>query len=156
MIETWWAQVEPGAQFVRTPLSGGWGNPQLRGEFKASGDLMTKANRWPFCVEVKRREAWTWERLRAGKRSPVLKWWRQAVKQAEEMGAIPMLWFRRNREPWYVMIPVEDDGKLLNLANELAAKFNTNNLFFLNMSPHVCVLPASVLLQMNPIEMALP
>ena len=105
LIKAWWGQLEPKADFIRTPLSGGWGGPTQRAGFKASGDLMTTAERFPFTVEVKRREAWSMDRLLAGSRSPVWGWWRQAQTQGVEMSATPMLWIRRSREPWRVLVP---------------------------------------------------
>lgn len=104
LARAWWRRLEPDCDFVRTPLSGGWGGPQLRAEFQASGDLMTTAERWPFGVEVKRREGWTEERLRAGKPSPVWEWWLQTQRAATEMRKEPMLWIRKNRQPWRVML----------------------------------------------------
>lgn len=106
IIEHWWQPFEPEAHFVRTPLSGGWGGPSLRGTFGAAGDLMTTSKTFPFAVEVKRREGWTWGRLLKGKPSPVWDWWLQAQVQGEEMQKIPMLWLRKNREPaWHIMLP---------------------------------------------------
>ncbi|MCH7846220.1 MAG: DUF91 domain-containing protein [Acidobacteria bacterium] len=55
MLQPWWQKIERSCAFVRTPVSGGWGGPSLRSEFRASGDLMTTAKLWPFAVEVKRR-----------------------------------------------------------------------------------------------------
>lgn len=107
LLAEWWGKVEPGCQFARTPGSGGWGNPELRAGFKISGDLMTTAKRFPFSVEVKRREGWTWARLIAGKPSPVWEWWRQAQTQAREMACEPLLLFRHNRESWWAMLPAE-------------------------------------------------
>jgi len=104
LIQPWWQTIEPTCTFVRTPLSGGWGGRETRAGFKASGDLMTTAAKFPFTVEVKRRESWTLERLLAGKASPVWEWWRQSIGQAEEMLVNPMLWVRRNREPWRVIL----------------------------------------------------
>jgi hypothetical protein len=106
IIEPWWNVVEPG-KFVRTPLSGGWGTADTRAGFRASGDLMTTAPRFPFTVEVKRRESWTLERLLLGRPSPVWEWWRQAQKQGEESNLVPLLWFRKSRQPWRVMLPYE-------------------------------------------------
>lgn len=100
----WWGAVEPG-EFVRTPLSGGWGGVQTRAGFRASGDLMTTAPRFPFSVEVKRREGWSLPVLIAGRKSPVWGWWGQAIGQAKEMTCTPLLIFRKNREPWRVLIP---------------------------------------------------
>lgn len=103
-FKAWWSPLEP-SEFVRTPLSGGWGGKDLRAGFRASGDIMTTAPRFPFTVEVKRREGWAWKPLIAGKKSPVWGWWEQAVGQAKEMGGIPLLIFRKNREEWNLMLP---------------------------------------------------
>lgn len=107
LLRQWWSDVEPEAEWARTPLSGGWGGASARAGFRASGDLMTTAVRFPFTVEVKRREGWAWSTLIAGKRSPVWGWWKQAQTQAAEMKVEPMLWFRRNRQPWRVLIREE-------------------------------------------------
>lgn len=111
ILEPWWATWEPTARdgkpirFVRTPLSGGWGGPDIRGSFRAAGDLMTTAEKFPFAVEVKRREGWQWLPMLRGRRSPIWGYWRQAIAQAREMSCVPMLWFRKNREPWWVLLP---------------------------------------------------
>lgn len=102
--ENWWGQLEPGCLFVRTPSSGGWSGPQVRAEFRAGGDLMTTAQRFPFCVEIKRREKWSWATLLAGKPSPIWDWWEQTVIAAAEMQGLPILWFRKSREPWHVLL----------------------------------------------------
>ena len=106
LLQDWWRRLEPGCEFVRTPGSGGWGKPSVRSGFRASGDLMTTAQQFPFVVEVKRREQWNLERFHAGKPSPVHEWFRQAERQASEMLAIPMLWIRHSREPWRVVLPI--------------------------------------------------
>jgi hypothetical protein len=110
LLQAWWAQLEPDCIFVSTPLSGGWGGPQHRAGFNASGDLMTTAARFPFCVEVKRREAVDIRRLwlttKAHEKSPVHKWWAQTVKAALEVKLTPMLVFRKNRGQWWVALPV--------------------------------------------------
>lgn len=103
-LKTWWSTFEV-AEFVRTPLSGGWGGKDLRAGFRASGDVMTTSVRFPFTIEIKRREGWAWKTLREGRKSPVWGYWRQAVGQAKEMGGTPLLIFRRNREPWFVLLP---------------------------------------------------
>lgn len=101
----WWGQLEPGCKFASTPGSGGWSTAQMRAAFRVAGDLSTTALRWPFTVEVKRREGWDEGRLLAGRKSPVWGWWGQACKAAAEEGKQPMLWMRRSREPWSVMLP---------------------------------------------------
>lgn len=107
MVAAWWAAVEPGCEFRSTPSSGGWATPQLRGHFKVAGDLTTTAKRWPFTVEVKRREAWNFANVSRGKASPVWSWWRQACKAADEESRVPILFLRKNsRTPeWFVILP---------------------------------------------------
>lgn len=104
LCEEWWRRLEPVCEFVRTPLSGGWSTATVREHFKAAGDLMTTALWWPWCVEVKRREAWDPENVIRGLRSPVWAWWAQACTDAETAKRRPMLWLRRNREGWWVML----------------------------------------------------
>lgn len=104
LLQAWWATVEPECLFAKTPLSGGWGSPKMRAGFKASGDLSTTAALFPFTVEVKRREAWAWKNFERGFKSPVWGWWSQAQVQAAEMGLEPMMWFRRNRGSWFVLM----------------------------------------------------
>lgn len=105
LCAAWWSAVEPGCQFASTPGSGGWSTAKMRAAFNVAGDLSTTAKRWPFTVEVKRREGWRDGPLLAGKASPVWGWWAQACKAAAEEQRWPMLWLRRSREPWRVMLP---------------------------------------------------
>jgi hypothetical protein len=65
---------------------------------------MTTAKRFPFAVEIKFRENWDLNNILLGKASPVWKWWWQCQDAATEMGKEPLLWLRRSREPWYVML----------------------------------------------------
>ncbi len=107
LLRAWWDPLEPGCIFKRTPGSGGWSSPQARAEFRTSGDLVTTARRFRFCVEVKRREQWSDATLLAGRKSPVWKWWKQACKAALESGGdTPLLIFRRSRRPWMAMVSV--------------------------------------------------
>jgi hypothetical protein len=117
LLEGWWRQLEPGCRFVRTPSSGGWhgrNGADIRAGFRASGDLMTTAEDFPFVVEVKRREGWSLERFTAGRPSPVWGWWDQACLQAAEQRSEPLLWIRHNREPWRIVMR-EDLGRSLKL-----------------------------------------
>lgn len=115
ILQKWWRQLEPDCDFRRTPSSGGWlgkDGVDVRAHFKACGDIMTTAEKWPFTVEVKRREVWVVDRLFKGKKSPVWEWWRQALEQADEEGGVAMLWARKNQYrpgqpafPWFVILP---------------------------------------------------
>jgi hypothetical protein len=119
LIQTWWRQLEPKCQYIRTPSSGGWSTPEIRSAFNAAGDLMTDAKRWPFSVEVKRREGWNLRNFVLGKRSPAWSWWRQCQHAAVEMDAAPMLWLRQSRSPWIVVVPSVLAGHTSTLAPDV-------------------------------------
>ena len=84
--------------------------PKVRAEFKAASDIMTTAARFPWCVEVKRREGWSWTTLMSNRPSPIWKWWEQSKKDARVVALAPMLWFRHNREPWAIVLQDEPAG----------------------------------------------
>lgn len=105
LLEALWGQFEPGAKFVRTPKSGGWGTPVLRGEFQTAGDLVTTSPTFPFGVEVKRREGWVLKNVLAGRQSPIWAWWEQATIAAAEMKKAPILFLKKSRESWRVIVP---------------------------------------------------
>ena len=109
LLADWWHPVEKNCEFKPTPLSGGWGGRDggvhVRAHFKASGDLMTTAVRFPFTVEVKHRQSWSMRNLIAGRPTPVWDWWLQAERQAAEESGLAMLWFRKNNVPWMVAMP---------------------------------------------------
>ena len=105
LLAGWWSKVEPDAIWKRTPLSGGWADAGAHAGFNASGDLMTTAVHFPFCVEVKKREAWSVDAfMKNPKKSPVMAWWDQAIVQANEMNKLPLLIFAKNRQPWRVLL----------------------------------------------------
>lgn len=147
LLERWWGQVEPGCRFVRVPMSGGWGTPTLRPDFKASGDIATNASRFPFTVEVKRREGWSWERLVACRPSPVWGWWRQAQAQAGECGLEPLLWFRRNRERARVMVRSEVGVRFPEV---VAHTFAVGSLLSLDVGWTPLILSADGMLGLDP------
>jgi hypothetical protein len=105
LLQDWWRQLEPDAIFRRTPSSGGWARGDVaKLAFETAGDLTTTAVRFPFCVEVKRREAFDTDNFLKGRASPVWNWWLQAQTQGAEQDGEPMLWLRRNHEPWMVLL----------------------------------------------------
>ena len=100
LLQVWWRQVEPDVEIVRTPGSGGW---QYGPEFDACCDLM--ANKpFPWGVEVKRRERWDLNNLLKGKKTPPWRWWKKCQSDAERVSKEPVMWFRQNRRPWFVML----------------------------------------------------
>lgn len=115
IVQAWWQRFEGIAEFVRTPQSGGWGKSRgkkVAAHFNACGDLMTTGARFPFCIEVKWRESWSYDNLTKSKPTPPWEWWRQCVDAAEEQKGVPMMWMRKNHIrrtrdsfPWLVWIP---------------------------------------------------
>jgi len=103
MLEKWWRRLEPEVEMVRTPKSGGWAHAA---KFKARGDVMVDpgTERFPFSVEVKRREAWSPDHLLDGRPSPVWKWWLQCQAAARDEELEPLLLFRKNRRPWLAVL----------------------------------------------------
>lgn len=116
LIEPWWRQLEPEASFVRTPRSGGW--TQGRDLFDARGDLCVKnAPRFPWCVEVKRRERWSLVNFELGRKCPVWGWWERASHDAACASRAPMLWIRQNRRRWIVVLPENRGWALPRMAD---------------------------------------
>lgn len=107
----WWSKIEKDVDFIKTPMSGGWSTNKVRAHFKACGDIMTTAKKWPFVVEVKRREKWSIKNFLAAKKGPAWNWWVKACKDADDQGGIPMLWLRKNsvnkykKFPWLIILP---------------------------------------------------
>ena len=56
-----------------------------------SGDIVSIPG---LSIEVKRQETLN-----------VAMWWRQAARQADNLGAIPVLMYRQNRKPWRFCLP---------------------------------------------------
>ena len=117
-FQNWWEQIEPGVKFCRTPGSGGFGTPVIREDFSLSGDIMTNSKKFPFSVEVKRRENWAIKSIINGGKSPVWKWWIQTIRAANEMKKDPLLIFRKNcttrkkgvgllSSEWFIMLPAD-------------------------------------------------
>lgn len=109
ILKGWWSSLEPDVSFCRTPSSGGWSHGRDKAAFNAAGDIMTSSSSFPFCVEVKRREGWDIDQLKSKRpSSPVWPWWRQSQIDAKRMTSkkLPMLVFRKNRQPWHVWIPI--------------------------------------------------
>ena len=87
----------------RTPGSGGWSTAK----FGVTADLVCPNKAFPFHVEVKNRDGWLLDDLVTGAREDhdksILQWWIQCVTTCPG-DKIPMLVFRRARQPWLAMI----------------------------------------------------
>lgn len=148
-LTTWWRGIEPEVQFVRTPLSGGWSNPTVRGGFRASGDIMTTSPTFPFVVEVKRREGFSWDTFLKGRKSPVWGWWEQTCRSAAEQDGTPMLWLRHNGEPWRMVLPW-DASPLYDVTKLVPRRFVVGKMPCRGVQPDVVVLAANAVLAVHP------
>jgi hypothetical protein len=149
LLLAWWLTVEPMIDgepltFKRTPGSGGWAHGKGRAAFGTSADVVTNAKRFPFAVEAKHREGWAESTLVAGKKSPVWGWWKQACSQALEVKKVPMLWFRKNRASWLVLLPESEIVRFSNVP--LWAGWGTGVLAHLALPIHPVAFLASDIL----------
>lgn len=119
-LRDWW-----GTDFARTPLSGGFGTAKFRADWNAAGDLVTPDPSFPFCVEVKWQEDWHMEQLIKNDGCKVFSWWAQARDECPP-DKLPLLVFKRNHHPWYVMI--EEDDMPGTVQGDLNARFFTVRL----------------------------
>lgn len=93
-----------GLQMGRTPMSGAW--------TKEPGDIVCLESNgyFPFAVECKHQEQWTLDNI-FHLNGIFIHWLVQAIEQAESKtnatGELywPMLFFKRNRRPIYILIP---------------------------------------------------
>jgi len=94
IIGKWWYNDE--TALVRTPLSGGhhW-----------AGDIIPKNDDpdFPFCIECKNQEGWSFEQLFTAPESQIYQWWKQTVDECPE-GKDPILIFTRNRLPIFIAV----------------------------------------------------
>jgi hypothetical protein len=87
-----------GLDWQRTPGSGA-----LNAKHKLKGDLYLPDCKNKFCVEVKHyKDDHFTSKLLTDKNPQLLKWWDQAVRQAEEIERDPLLLFKFDRSKWFV------------------------------------------------------
>lgn len=141
----------------RTPGSGGWSSAK----FGVTADLVCPNKAFPFHVEVKHREGWTLDDLVTGFRADhdksIVQWWKQCVESCPkrdrfresdkiEFTKEPLLVFRRNRQPWLVMMrwdatEIQDAGAMFTLPFAPA--------------PYVTVMLLEVFLDLEPVPKGL-
>ncbi len=99
LLSKWW-----GSKFFRTPRSGAFATQGFTHvDMNAAGDIMTPDKTFPFSVEVKWQEDWCLDQLLTSEVCKTWKWWEQCVDECPE-GMIPLLVFKRNRQPWLYMM----------------------------------------------------
>ncbi len=104
-FQAWWGK----GHFRKTPSSGGWSTKEVREEFRTAGDIITTAEDFPFCCELKKQEGWNLEQLILNDSPIILKWWGQTVDETPE-GMSPLLVFARNYIKPMVMFSLDGLG----------------------------------------------
>lgn len=149
-----------GEEVRRTPLSGGWSSAK----FGVTADLVCANPAFPYSVEIKHREGWVLDDLVTGARKDhdksIVQWWKQCVESCpkredkanriDNRGRItllkePLLVFRRNRQPWLVMMRVDALSNPVN--NACPARFT---LPYAPM-PEVAVMLLEMFLAIEPV-----
>ena len=98
-FQKWWGKGE----FCRSPGSGGWGRPQHKQGFNASGDIITTNRDFPWCLECKNQEGWSLDQLLLNDGCIIHSWWEQTVDETPD-DLTPMLIFKKNRQKPMVMV----------------------------------------------------
>lgn len=147
-----------GEEVRRTPLSGGWSSAK----FGVTADLVCANPAFPYSVEIKHREGWVLDDLVTGIRKEhdksIVQWWKQCVEScpkfrqvgaAIELAKEPLLVFRRNRQPWLVMMRPEAGDRHVNEC--AAAQFTIPYA----SCPDVIVMLLDVFLDLEPVPSGL-
>jgi len=142
----------------RTPGSGGWSSAK----FGVTADLVCPNKRFPFHVEVKHREGWALDDLVTGARrehdKSIVQWWRQCVdscpreslgKAGLHLAKAPLLVFRRNWQPWLVMM------RDLTFSNEVNDAGPARFTLPWAECPDVAVMRLEVFLDLEPVPKGL-
>ena len=98
-MENWWLEINPQAEFARTPMSGG---SQLKIGWGMAGDIVCNDPDFPFHVEAKNQEAWKLVHLLEDKGKVLNDWWWQCISDCPA-NKIPLLMFTKNYRPDYCM-----------------------------------------------------
>lgn len=106
ILSAWWDE-----EFHRTPMSGGL---HWKSDNRVVGDIVTPPDSlFPFVVECKKREEFTFEQILKGT-GDVEKWWKQCTGDCKRSGGLkPMLIFSKNFAPNYLMIDYTDFSKTI-------------------------------------------
>lgn len=88
---------DTGLQWERVPMSGA-----LDPKHKLKGDLYVPGENIKYCVEVKHyKDDHLTSKLLTGKNPTLLEWWKQTVREAEQIEKEPLLLFKYDRSKWF-------------------------------------------------------
>lgn len=107
LLSEWWRD-----EFYRTPGSGSWNTTHKASESQAGDIVVPPDSLFPFVVEAKNREGWTFENYLLNNGQPK-SWWDQVVRDSLGVKKIPMLIAHRNRSNSFVTIPYSSEIELI-------------------------------------------
>lgn len=88
-----------GLNFQRTPGSGA-----LNETHKLKGDIYIPNEKNRFCIEVKHyKDDHLTSKILTSKDPQLIQWWKQAVRQSEQVDMEPLLCFKFDRSKWFSM-----------------------------------------------------
>lgn len=99
LLKDWW-----GGDFKRVPLSGGWDKSVMTGDIFRTLPDGNIDNNFPFSIECKKQEGWTFTQL-FKQTGPVRTWWKQCSEEALIRNRAPILIFAKNNCNPLVMFP---------------------------------------------------
>ena len=73
---------------------------------RSGGHDIIGPDNFPFAIEVKR-----------AKTPLINQWWAQAKDQADRAELIPALWYRLDRKPWRVIVPLYAINRTMTMAD---------------------------------------
>ena len=92
-----------GLNFQRTPGSGA-----LNETHKLKGDIYIPNEKNNYCIEVKHyKDDHLTSKLLTSKNPQLIEWWKQAVRQAEQVDMKPILFFKFDRSKWFMATLLE-------------------------------------------------
>lgn len=106
ILSAWWKGDTP---FSRTPGSGALATMLDNHNIGLTGDTITPED-CPFCIEIKRVDVppWSLEQLVKSDKGLLWQWWAQCRGQANATSEKPLLLMRRNHNPWFFMMLLDD------------------------------------------------
>ena len=94
-----------GLNFQRTPGSGA-----LNATHMLKGDIYIPNAANTFCIEVKHyKDDHLTSKILTGTNPQIIEWWKQAIRQGDQVGMAPLLFFKFDRSKWFMATYLEFD-----------------------------------------------
>jgi hypothetical protein len=106
-ISHWWCGTDLKARAADLPFrTRSTSITPVEGHWEGKGDILHRPDLegFPFAVECKKVEAWTFDSLLEAKAWAVWQWWAQAKSQAKAANHHPLLLFSKNNRKDYALL----------------------------------------------------